>query len=423
MKKVLAFVLAIMMLLSLVSVATAEEKPLAGQSITVLYMSSVYADAARALAPEFEEATGCAVEVVDFPYLTLHERALLDLTSGGEAAFDVINVASQWDGEFYPFLTDLGPYIERDDYDMTVWIENILNNAGLWNDTYIGIPNNCTPQVFAYRTDIFPDGLPDNWADYTQACIDATTDEIYGCTISEISGQLGGVFDYRLWSAGGNWADSDWNVTINSDISREQLELLYKLNKEAMDPANLAWGTDESIQAFLDGRAAVCETWPTLGLIQAADDPEQSKVVGKWALSTIPYEETGITLLSAWDLAIPANSSNKEAAWEWIKAFTEEETQQRFYEEFGFFTPRKSFWEQDSIKNSPLYELRTALDTANMWWRIAASVEADTVINTVVSSYLSDQITIDETLVLLEEGLQEALLNSPPDEGIKNLNH
>ncbi len=34
------------------------DKPFAGQTLTVLYMSGVYADAARAMVPEFEEATG-----------------------------------------------------------------------------------------------------------------------------------------------------------------------------------------------------------------------------------------------------------------------------------------------------------------------------------------------------------------------------
>ena len=72
-------------------------KPYEGETLTVLYMSSVYADAARAMVDEFEEITGATVEVVDFPYVTLHEKALLDLTSGGTAAYDVIDVASQWD--------------------------------------------------------------------------------------------------------------------------------------------------------------------------------------------------------------------------------------------------------------------------------------------------------------------------------------
>ena len=277
MKRGLAFILALAMMLGMLagcggntsqpagssgtpSGSGDSDKPFAGQTLTVLYMSSVYADAARAMVPEFEEATGATVEVVDFPYSTLHEKALLDLTSGGTAAYDVIDVASQWDGEFSPFLTDLGEYIERDGYDMDVWIENVLNNCGKWQDTIIGIPNACTPQVFAYRTDLLPDGIPDTWEEYREKCIELTTGDMYGTTISEISGQLGGVFDYVLWSMGGAWADEDWNVTINSDETRAALEHLYELNKNAMDPANLSWGTEESIQAFLDGRAAVCET-------------------------------------------------------------------------------------------------------------------------------------------------------------------
>lgn len=93
MKRFLCLLVSIFMLFSLFSVSLAEGKPFEGKTLTVLYMSSVYADAARAMAPEFEELTGATVDVVDFPYVTLHEKALLDLTSGGAAAFDVIDVA------------------------------------------------------------------------------------------------------------------------------------------------------------------------------------------------------------------------------------------------------------------------------------------------------------------------------------------
>ena len=104
MKRGLAFILALAMMLGMLagcggntsqpagssgtpSGSGDSDKPFAGQTLTVLYMSSVYADAARAMVPEFEEATGATVEVVDFPYSTLHEKALLDLTSGGTAAY------------------------------------------------------------------------------------------------------------------------------------------------------------------------------------------------------------------------------------------------------------------------------------------------------------------------------------------------
>ena len=397
------------------------DKPFAGQTLTGLYMSGVYADAARAMVPEFEEATGATVEVVDFPYLTLHEKALLDLTSQ-TGSYDVIDVASQWDGEFAPFMEPLDSYIERDNYDMSVWIENVLANCGEWQGTIVGIPNASTPQTFAYRTDLLPDGIPDTWEGYREALaqVNDPANGLYGVTVSEVSGQLGGVFDYVLWSMGGNWADEDWNITIDSPETRAALEHLYAI-KDYSDPSNLAWGVDESIQAFLDGRAAVCETWPSLGVVQNADDPAKSKIVGNWALDVLPFEKTGLTLLSAWDVSINASSENKDLAWEWIKMYTDYDMQNRFHDEFGILSPRKAFWDQDKMANQKA--VRDALDTANMWWRIPASVEADTCINSAVGAYLSDQIDLETCVKQLTDGLTAALSSNPPEDGIKNYNH
>ena len=84
-----------------------------GETLTVLYMSGVYADAAKSMVDEFEEKTGAKVEVIDMPYTELHQKMLLDFTSGA-GTYDVIDVASQWDGEFAPYLTDLQPYMEKD---------------------------------------------------------------------------------------------------------------------------------------------------------------------------------------------------------------------------------------------------------------------------------------------------------------------
>ena len=57
-----------------------------------------------------------------------------------------------------------------------------------------------------------------------------------------------------------------------------------------------------------------------------------------------------------------------------------------------------------------------------MWWRIAASVEADTAINTIVSAYLTDQVDLEGAVAQLEEALTTALQNAPPEEGILNYN-
>jgi len=404
--------------------AAGEEKAKgSGETLTVLYMSGVYADAAKSMVDEFEEKTGAKVEVIDMPYTELHQKMLLDFTSGA-GTYDVIDVASQWDGEFAPYLTDLQPYMEKDGVKAEDFIDNVIANSGKWQDKYIGIPNASTPQLFAYRTDIFPNGLPDTWEEYREELKKVTKKDegFYGASISGITGQLGGVFDYVLWSNGGAWADEDWKVTIDSPETRKSLEHLNAL-QESLDPNWLNWGTDQSIQAFLNGDAAVCETWPTLGLVQDADNPEKSKVVGKWALSVIPKEKTGITLLSAWDCAIPEGSKNKDLAWEWIKMYTSLDKQKEFYDNHGILSPRKAFWEEDGIKGTYMDTVREALDTANMWWRVAASTQVDTSFNTLISAYLSGQSDLDTTVKEMKAAVEEALQQAPPEEGTKNYNH
>ncbi len=229
------------------------------------------------------------------------------------------------------------------------------------------------------------------------------------------------VFDYILWSMGGAWADEDWNVTIDSQETRDALNHLKEIQDYA-DPSILSWGTEESIKAFLDGNAAICETWPTLVLVQAADDESQSKVAGKWALSTIPYDKTGTTLLSAWDVSIPAASKNQELAWEWVKMYTSAEKQNQFYDDFGILSPRKAFWERDGIKGTYMDTVREALDTANIWWRIPASTEVDSMLNTVVSQYMTGEIDLETAVSKMKKGIEEALKNAPPEEGTKNYN-
>ena len=179
--------------------------------------------------------------------------------------------------------------MDKDNYKTDEFIEKVLENSGEWQGVQTGIPNASTPQLFAYRTDLLPDGLPDTWEEYREVAKELTDKDkgMYGISVSATTGQLGGVFDYILWSMGGAWADEDWNVTIDSQETRDALNHLKEIQDYA-DPSILSWGTEESIKAFLDGNAAICETWPTLGLVQAADDESQSKVAGKMGIKYNP---------------------------------------------------------------------------------------------------------------------------------------
>ena len=76
-------------------------------------------------------------------------------------------------------MTDLSEFIKKDNYKTDEFIEKVLENSGTWQGTITGIPNASTPQLFAYRTDLLPDGIPDTWAEYREVA-KAQTDAAAG---------------------------------------------------------------------------------------------------------------------------------------------------------------------------------------------------------------------------------------------------
>ncbi len=398
-------------------------KPFAGQKITALYFSATYAEAAKAYAPEFKEKTGIEVEIVDFPYLTLYEKMGIALSTG-DTTYDVVTPACQWDGEFEPYLIDLEPYINRDNWDADDIIPSLWEQSGKWAGKIMGIPFSNTPQTLAYRTDLIKE-IPDTWEELF-VILDKVHDPskgFYGMAIPGVKEQLSGLWMCVHWSLGGVWADEDWNVMIDSPETREALRIVKRWFSYA-DPAAPAWGLPESDAAFLNGNAAVALSWPTLAIAPNGDNPEKSKVVGKWAIGLLPFEKTGLSNLSSWDIGIPKAAKNKDAAWEWIKFYTSKEKQLQNFVEYSILPSRKSVWEQPEVKSHKLYPHKEASDRgALIWWRIPAGTMAETVIRDAVSNYVTNQWDIEKAVSYMEEGLKKILSEYPPPEGVKNIEY
>ena len=435
MKKWIALLLAMTLMLSAAGCGTSqpaptettetevpvtEYLPYEGETLTVLYMSGEQAESARAIIPEFEALTGAEVVVVEYEYQDLHEQAVTDLTSY-LGSYDVINIDSLWDGEFAPYLEPLDKYIAQDKYDMDVWIDNVLANCGQWQDQIIGIPTSCMAQVFAYRTDLLPNGIPKTWMAYRSALmpLNKPINGMYGIAVSKTPDQLLNLFNCVLWTMDGRWADEDWKVTINSMPARSALNHMNAV-KLMSDPACTEWSTEDALQAFLDGKAVVCETFPLHQLLQKANDPELSQIVDNWALSLIPFEKNGISTLSAWDAVIPVGSQNKKLAWEWIKMYTSYENQNAFYDDFGLISPRKEFWEQE--KMTDLSVVREAIDTANNGWRIPAFRAAEATIKDTLASFVTAKIYQDTAIRRMDAEIKKVLESIPVAEGMKNKN-
>ncbi len=417
MKKIIS--IALVLLLAAAGAAVAQKK-FAGRSIRVLYFSATYADAAKEYAKEFEAATGAKVEVVDFPYLTLYEKMGLALSSG-DSSYDAVTPACQWDGEFEPFMQDLAPYIKKDNFDSSDIIPGLWDQSGKWANKIMGIPFSNTPQTLAYRTDLIKQ-MPKDWDAFFKLCdkLNDPAKGFYALAIPGVKEQFDGLWMMVAWSLGGRWADKNWDVTIDSPENRKALDIAKRWMKYA-DPAAPNWGLPESDAAFLNGNAAIAFSWPTLSIAPNGDNPEKSKIVGKWAIGLIPYEKNGVTVLSSWDIGIPKAAKNKDIAWEWIKMYTSKEKQLTNFLKYSILPSRISVWQMPQVRSSKLYpHWEASKQGAVIWWRIPAGTMAETYVRDAVSNDITDQWDQDKAIRYMEDGFKKLLHDYPPAKGVLN---
>jgi multiple sugar transport system substrate-binding protein len=106
--------------------------------------------------------------VVAFPYQNLHDNAANDLVTQ-TGAYDVIDVAGQWDGEFAPYLVPLDEYVERDGISGDDFIPNVCILNGHWEGNRNGIPNANDAMGILHRTDLYEEAgvsVPESWQQY-----------------------------------------------------------------------------------------------------------------------------------------------------------------------------------------------------------------------------------------------------------------
>ena len=91
---------------------------------------------------------------------------------------------------------------------------------------------------------------------------------------------------FASYTHGGLYFDEKtMNPLINSPAAVEALESMIKIKKYC-PPDVLGYGYEELKDAFLNGETAMVIQWPCVG--KKGADPEQSKIVGKIGVTTVP---------------------------------------------------------------------------------------------------------------------------------------
>ena len=246
--------------------------------------------------------------------------------SAGMGSGDAPDVMYMWNyPAYHQGLEPLDSYIEaegaeyKDNFYATLWDYNSIEE-----DIY-GIPVGFTTHCLFFNKDLFAQaGVEEPTADWTWDDVRAAAK-----TISEKTDAKGFAFqmepdpyDYEmyLWSNGASYCDKEGNMdgNLNSDKAKEAIKMFQDMEKEGYAVATEKNGTDE----FRAGQTAMY-VYGSWSISQFNDDGLN------YGVTTIPaFKDAGkdsVSILSASGLAMSKDSANKEAAWEFIKYWTNEE--------------------------------------------------------------------------------------------------
>ncbi|MCY6383758.1 ABC transporter substrate-binding protein [Hoeflea prorocentri] len=302
-----------------------------GKKLKVM-INQPHAGSIDPLSAGFAELTGAEVEGVPIPYDQLRAQATLDVVSGTNE-FDVFEYfytdieAMVKDG----VLADITDRIEADKgvIDPDDFLGSLYDTYTLVGDRRYGLPYDGDTHVLFYNTELFDKhGLkpPKTWDDYRNAAETITAAEkdngIYGALIlaQQVPVIIGSSYANRLGGFGGDFMDADGKPTMATDEAIAAAQAMLDAAPHAT-PTPLETAFGNSIPLFLGGQAGMIEFWTDMGTW--AEDPEQSKIVGKWGVVPMPVGGSNKVhrpaMNAGFGFGASTGAKDGDMAWEFVK--------------------------------------------------------------------------------------------------------
>ena len=122
---------------------------------------------------------------------------------------------------------------------------------------------------------------------------------------------------------GGNWYDMKWNAKVNSPAFTKAVTFYKDLLASAGQKDPVSYSFNECLTALKTGKVAM---WYDASVAASMLEADDSPVKGKMGYAHAPVVKTKEAgWLWSWNLAVPANTQNKEAAVKFIKWATSKE--------------------------------------------------------------------------------------------------
>ena len=265
---------------------------------------------------------------------------------------DAPDVMYMWNyPEYHEGLEPLDSYIEKEGEEYKKNFYSTLWNYNSYDGQIYGLPVGFTTHCVYYNKDLFEKaGVEEPKDGWTWEDLEEKAKKI-----NEATGVKGFSFsmkpdpyDYEmyLWSNGTAYCDKEGKMEgyINSDKALETYKMFQDMAKDGYAVATEKSGSDE----FESGQTAmfVYGAWAVKKYTEAGVN---------FGLAKLPSfgTEKSASILSSSGVAIAKSSKNKEAAWEFVKYWTDEENNKsRIGTEFPVLV---SVVESEKILDKPEY--------------------------------------------------------------------
>ena len=367
--------------------------------------------------PEFEEKTGVKVNVSETPYGEAHQKQLLSYKQKS-GAYDI----AQFDNSFLaPFcqakaMTDLGEWVSgSDEYNINDFDKGQQDYGKCASGETFGLTLSTEPMIQWYRTDLYeklgikPATTWDEWYSNAQKI-----------QASGANGQLIGFgpnvswwWMTMVWSFGGKLYDENLNPTVNSPEAIAAVDYMKKLLSVSPKGAITANG-DEVTSKFLGENIGAMLNYS--GYYGMALDPSINKNAGKFATAPMPKGASDITHLAGWNIGIPSDAKNPNAAWAFLEFVLGKTNAKAYLESGAAAIGRKSIISDSSLleKNPYLPQLEIpASSRIERYPQIAVWPEFEVAAIDAVTKVLTGKSASKAAMDALNEKLKTILANEP----------
>ena len=313
-------------------------------------------------------------------------------------------------------ISESGDWVNNSsEYDINDFGKGQQDYGKCANGDVYGLTLSTEPMIQWYRTDIYKKlGL-------TPA---KTWDEYYNNAKKvQASGAGGQIMGFGpnvswwwmtlVWSFGGHLYDDNLNPTVNSKEAIAATDYLKKLLAVSPKGAITASGDDVTSRFLGENIGAMLNYSGYYGM---ALDPKINKNQGNIGTAPMPMGAADITHLAGWNIGIPSDAKNPDAAWKFLE-FVLGKTNSKAYLESG----AAAIGRQSIINNAELVAKNPYLPQLNIsassrverYPQIAVWPEFETAAIEAVTQVLTGKQSSQAAMTALNEKLKPILAKEP----------